>query len=468
MTPERYEQIGQIYHAALEREPAERDAFLAEACDDDEMRREVLSLIASREKAGDFIEQPPDDVAAGWQAAAASLTESSFAHYQMLSLLGKGGMGEVWLAEDSQLGRKVAVKLLPHEFTTDAGRVSRFAREARTASSLNHPNIVTIYEIGEAATESGTRHYIATEYVDGETLRQRMANAPHQQIPLPEALEVATHIAAALAAAHEAGIAHRDIKPENVMVRRDLIVKVLDFGLAKLTEPAALAADTQLPTLMATGTESGMLIGTPRYMSPEQASGEKVDARTDIFSLGVVLYEMIAGRAPFRGTTSTEVLASILSMALCGDTNQAKSLIDELIKLYPEDTIVNSIWVPVIHASIELQRGNATQAIDLLQPVSRYEAAAEFWPQYLRGLSYLKLRRGAEAAVEFQKIIDNRGQASLSPLYSLAYLGLARACVLTGETAKSNKARADFFAAWKDADPDLPILIEAKRENENR
>ena len=311
MTPERYEQIGQLYHAALEREPADRASFLAEACGDDELRREVASLIDSHEQAENFIEQPPDDIAAGWQAAVISLPERTFAHYRMFSLLGKGGMGEVWLAEDTQLGRKVAVKLLPAEFTSEAGRVRRFAQEARAASSLNHPNIITIYEIGEAATESGSTHYIATEYVEGETLRQRMSGAPHRQILMAEAIDVATQIAAALAAAHEAGIVHRDIKPENVMVRRDRIVKVLDFGLAKLTEPAPPTVDTQVPTL--TGlTESGMLMGTPRYMSPEQARGEKVDARTDIFSLGVLLYEMVTGRAPFGGTTASDAFAAIL------------------------------------------------------------------------------------------------------------------------------------------------------------
>ncbi|HEV8484719.1 MAG TPA: hypothetical protein VGV87_14345, partial [Blastocatellia bacterium] len=157
-----------------------------------------------------------------------------------------------------------------------------------------------------------------------------------------------------------------------------------------------------------------------------------------------------------------------LALALCGEANQAKSLIDELMKLYPEDTVINSIWIPSIRAAIELQRGNAALAIEQLQPVSRYEGAAEFWPQYLRGVSYVKLRRGAEAAAEFQKILDHRGQAALSPLYPLAYLGLARAEDLAGDTAKSIKARDDFFSAWKDADPDVPILIDAKKEFEKR
>ncbi len=1019
MTPERYEQIGRLYHAALECEPAERAAFLAEARGaDGSLRREVASLIASHEQAGAFIEQPPDDVAAGWQVAAGALPVRSFAHYRMLSLLGKGGMGEVWLAEDTQLRRKVAIKLLPAEFTTDAERVRRFAQEARAASALNHPNIITIYEIGEASTESGDTHYIVTEYVEGETLRQRMANAPHKQMNPSEALDVTTQIAAALTAAHEAGIVHRDIKPENVMVRRDGIVKVLDFGLAKLTEAAPPVIDSQASTLARYSTESGMVMGTPRYMSPEQARGEKVDVRTDLFSLGVMAYEMVAGRAPFVGATTNETIAAILrdeppqlaeappelerivhralrkdraeryqtakallddlnqlkeqllveklvvppsggssrsrtlppeggttnkrrraaivalagiivmiaalatwfyfnrqpaltekdtilladfenktgdeifdgslkqalaiqlqqspflnlfpeprlrqalqqmnrppntrvtaevarevcerqnlkaliagtialfgsryaitleavngqtgetlareqieaaskeqtlkaiaqaatqlrarlgetlgsiqrfnkpveqattskleaykawsaglensyngrpveaipfykravqldpefaqaysvlsvvhwttgqmelaaeaaekgyaikdraneyeqlritnfyhgfttgnldkriealllqmqlyprehsgptdlaltynmlgqyeqavaearealrlyptfapaqralgwsllhlnryaeawefltqmlqqkfsppdsrtilyqlafihsdqagmqqqldwargkpyeyiafdwqagaaafagqwsqaqglarravdlaargdtqeiaaryageqslrgaalgachqarqdaaqslkltrgrvslpraalALALCGEANKARPLVGELTERYPEDTVINSIWLPAIRAALELQRGNATQAIDQLQAASRYEAAAEFWPPTLRGQAYLKLKRGAEAAAEFQKILDHRGYAPLSPLYPLAHLGLARAAALTGDTAKSRKAFEDFFAAWKEADAGLPILSEAKREYEKR
>ena len=201
----------------------------------------------------------------------------------------------------------------PPEFTTDAGRVRRFAQEARAASALNHPNIITIHEIGEAPQKHGSTHYIVTEYVEGETLRQRMTSAPQQRIEPSEAIDIAAQIAAALAAAHEAGIAHRDIKPENVMVRRDGYVKVLDFGLAKLTEAASRQLlIRRLRRWPGDSTEAGVVMGTPRYMSPEQARGEKVDARTDIFSLGVMLYEMIAGRAPFAGATTSETIAAIL------------------------------------------------------------------------------------------------------------------------------------------------------------
>src|SRR5262245_42616580 len=230
---------------------------------------------------------------------------TSIAHYRILSRLGAGGMGEVYLAEDTRLGRKVALKLLPAKFTQDEDRVRRFEQEARAASALNHPNIITIYEIGE---ERGT-HYIAMEFIDGQTLRQRMAS---DQLKLPVALDVVIQVAAALAAAHEAGIVHRDLKPENVMLRRDGIVKVLDFGLAKLTEQQGTEVDTDAPTIAKLPTVPGTVMGTPSYMSPEQARAQKVDARTDIFSLGAVLYEMIAGTSPFAGTTIAVVHAAIL------------------------------------------------------------------------------------------------------------------------------------------------------------
>jgi eukaryotic-like serine/threonine-protein kinase len=226
--------------------------------------------------------------------------------YSLISLLGVGGMGEVYLAEDTKLGRKVSIKTLPSEFTNDKERLRRFHHEARAASALNHPNLLTIHEIG---SEAGA-HFIAAEYIDGETLRQTLKRG---KMKIDYALDVAQQTAFALTAAHGAGIVHRDIKPENIMVRRDGIVKVLDFGLAKLLEDHARdMVDHEADTRALVLTDPGRVLGTPQYMSPEQARGQELDARTDIWSLGVVLYEMIAGRPPFRGETKSHTVVSIL------------------------------------------------------------------------------------------------------------------------------------------------------------
>jgi serine/threonine protein kinase/Tfp pilus assembly protein PilF len=227
------------------------------------------------------------------------------AHYRLLSCLGIGGMGEVYLAEDTRLGRKIALKILPAAFTQHAERLARFEQEARAASALNHPNIITVYEIGQ----HGNWHFIALEYVAGVTLRQRLSA---QRLALAEALEIALQASAALEAAHSAGITHRDIKPENIMLRPDGYVKLLDFGLAKLTEKSTEPVDPEAVTRLRADTDPGMVMGTVRYMSPEQARGQFVDARSDIFSLGVVLYEMIAHRLPFDGETASDVIAAIL------------------------------------------------------------------------------------------------------------------------------------------------------------
>ncbi len=212
--------------------------------------------------------------------------------YEVVALIGAGGMGEVWLATELRLGRKVALKLLPPDLTRDPSRILRFEQEARAASALNHPNVCTIYALDH--TSEG-QHYIAMEHVEGETLRQRLSTSG---LSLREALDIAIQVAAALSVAHAAGIVHRDVKPENVMLRPDGVLKVLDFGLAKLAPVAPEGADT---TRMGVYTDTGSVVGTAAYMSPEQARGQQVDARTDIWSLGVLLYEMIAGRTRSPG-----------------------------------------------------------------------------------------------------------------------------------------------------------------------
>ena len=234
---------------------------------------------------------------------AESMTGNLIDHYRVVSLIGKGGMGEVYLAQDTQLGRQVALKLLSGDLTPRAERVRRFQQEARAASALNHPNILTIYQIGQTETA----HFIATEFVEGKTLRERLIRA---RMELQEVLDVASQVASALGAAHAAGIVHRDIKPENVMIRRDGIVKVLDFGIAKLIEPD-VARDSEALTKMMS-TSPGVMIGTVAYMSPEQARGLAVGARSDIWSLGVMIYEMLAHHRPFEGPTMSHIIVSIL------------------------------------------------------------------------------------------------------------------------------------------------------------
>jgi eukaryotic-like serine/threonine-protein kinase len=225
--------------------------------------------------------------------------------YRIVSKIGAGGMGEVYLAEDLKLGRRVALKVLTDEVTDNVERLRRFEREARAASALNHPNILTVYEIGQSAGA----HFIATEFIDGDSLRLRMKCGP---MGLSEVLDISIQIASALGAAHAAGIVHRDIKPENIMVRKDDLVKVLDFGLAKLVKQEDSELDPEAATRTLLRTTPGVVLGTTTYMSPEQARGLEVDERTDIWSLGVVLYQLVSGNAPFAGDTTTDVLASIL------------------------------------------------------------------------------------------------------------------------------------------------------------
>jgi len=329
MTPERWQQTEALLHRVLERQRDERAAFLMEACAGDEaLRQDVESLLKAHQEAGGFMESPALEVAAKAMAEghARLLAGREIGHFKMVSLLGSGGMGEVYLAEDSKLGRKVALKLLPAEFTQDKDRVGRFKQEARAASALNHPNIITVYEI----VETGGANFIVTEFIDGQTLRQQLARGP---MKLADAIEIATQAAAALDAAHNAGIVHRDIKPENIMVRRDGLVKVLDFGLAKLTAHRLQAGHGDAPTVTTTGTVPGMVMGTLRYVSPEQARGLEVDARTDIFSLGIVLFEMVSGQLPFQGATAFEILAAILHQEPAPLARYAPGIPDELERI---------------------------------------------------------------------------------------------------------------------------------------
>jgi len=308
MNSERWQQIEDLFQSALEHAPQQRAVFLTAACGGDEsLCREVESLIASYEQDEGFIETPACELAVPLFAdqPAEIPAGQAIGHYTVLAVLGIGGMGEVYLAEDTRLGRKVALKLLSDVFTHDCDRLHRFEQEARAASALNHPHILTIYEIGQI----NDVHFIAMEFIDGETLRQWMASRIGQ---IGDVLTVTEQVAAALDAAHAAGIVHRDVKPENIMVRRDGYVKIVDFGLAKLTTPDADGTPAPTPARAQRETLPGVVLGTTRYMSPEQTRGLQVDARTDLWSLGVVLYEMLTGHVPFEGPTPSDVLAAIL------------------------------------------------------------------------------------------------------------------------------------------------------------
>jgi eukaryotic-like serine/threonine-protein kinase len=305
---ERRQQVEELFHAALARSPEERSSFLSEACSSDPaLRDEVESLISAHEKPGSFLDSPAYEQTAELieGAHAYSLIGTTVGHYEVLELIGRGGMGDVYLAKDQVLGRKVALKLLPQQFTADEIRLRRFIQEAKSASSLNHPNIITIHQIGHTASV----HFIATEFVAGRTLRKYVAAGA---MPVKQTIDVAIQVTSALAASHAAGIVHRDIKPENVMIRPDGYVKVLDFGLAKLTETHVPFTEGILSTGGRFDTDPGTVMGTTRYMSPEQARGVDVDGRSDIFNVGILLYEMLTGKLPFDGDTTADVITSIL------------------------------------------------------------------------------------------------------------------------------------------------------------
>jgi serine/threonine protein kinase len=310
MTPEKMQRLEKLFCEALELKPQERSDLMVRLGDSDpELAAAVQSLIAAHERTDGVIDSP------AYEADAESLVDVRPAlvvgqivgHYQIVAPLGKGGMGEVYLASDAKLDRKVALKLLPAQFTSNKERLRRFIQEAKAASSLNHPNIITIHEIGDA----DGANFIATEFIDGETLKQHMV---HTRMKLRDILDVSIQVASALQAAHAAGIIHRDIKPENIMLRPDGYVKVLDFGLAKLTEKSHQSAsvNSQIDTMVRTHTQPGTVLGTVHYMSPEQARGQRLDQRTDAFSLGIVMYEMATGHMAFAGATGVDTLVAIL------------------------------------------------------------------------------------------------------------------------------------------------------------
>ena len=351
MDSERWQKVKGLFDAVVGLAPEDREKILVKSCGADvELRRDVEKLLASSDEAESFMESSaakevvsriiePKNLAAG----------TSFGHYEIVKQIGAGGMGEVYLAKDMKLDRKVAVKILNEKFAAHESNLNRFIREAKAASALNHPNILVIHEIG--ASENS--NYIVSEYIEGETLREfvrtadgsgrasvenRSIQRSNEKPPahaggsdLWEILDIAIQIANALCAAHAANIVHRDIKPENIMIRPDGFVKILDFGLAKLVEQKVVGFEAS--TVKQNQTAKGVIMGTVNYMSPEQAKGEKVDARTDIFSFGVVLYEMIAGRTPFAGDSMSETFANLINSEPPPLTRFASNVPEELNRI---------------------------------------------------------------------------------------------------------------------------------------
>src|SRR5262245_7140182 len=379
MTPVRFQTIEQIFLAALEQKPEQLSAFLDTACEGDAvLRREVEVLLASERRAGRFIERSSVGLATKIieSQKGHSLVGQTIGHYKISESIGAGGMGEVYLAADTVAGRKAALKLLPLRFTGDAERLKRFQQEARAVVGLNHPNIVTVYEIGE----DHSIHYIASELIEGETLRERLMRGRMQ---LNEALDVALQVADALVAAHKAGVVHRDIKPENIMLRPDGYAKVLDFGIAKLAESTlaeTTAGETESVTLAETNL--GTILGTARYMSPEQACGTPVDKRTDIWSLGVVLYEMITGHSLFTGDKPGEVMSSILKMEPPPLTRYAANIPAELQQ--------------ILSKTLRKDREERYQsAHELLQALKNFRRKLEFEAELQHATAAPSLRRSA-------------------------------------------------------------------------
>jgi len=393
MKAERWKQIDELFDAVLEIPNQQRENFLSKKCGgDDELKREVLSLLDAQKETDGFMENSAMNLMA-MEIAHNQTTVVDFSiigrelgNYRIERPLGAGGMGEVYLAHDAKLKRQVALKILPVAFVLDAERIKRFEREARAVSALNHPNIVTIYDFGQA---DGI-NYIVTEFIEGKTVRELIGT----NLPLKETLSIISQTCEALSAAHKLGIVHRDVKPENIMVRPDGYVKVLDFGLAKLNPQG------NAPNTLSNYTQKGMIIGTLAYMSPEQVSDDSVDHRTDLWSLGVVLYEMLTGKNPFKGENRQATLNAILTLNPPFVTEANPSLPAELdavlSKALEKDADVSYQTASDIRADLkrirrEIDSSSSLRSGDSLKHKNTASEKRKIYLSYIFGASMLVL-----------------------------------------------------------------------------
>jgi eukaryotic-like serine/threonine-protein kinase len=420
MDPERWREIERLYHSALERPPGERDAFLETECPgDDRLRLEVHALLGRDARAEDFLDRPALDLAAQTlsQPAAPVLTGLRLGVYEVQTPIGAGGMGVVYRALDTKLNRPVAIKFLSDDLAEPAAR-RRFQREAQTASSLNHPHIVTVHDAGEF---EGLQ-YLVTELVDGGTLRDWR----QEHHGWRETIELLSGVADGLAAAHDAGILHRDIKPENILIAKNGYAKLADFGLAKLYEGAT--SDEAIPAVAETRSERGIIAGTAAYMSPEQASGQRLDARSDIFSFGVVLYEVLAGQRPFTGASHPDVLHAILHLAAGPLPEEVplplRTIVEKALEKNPADRFQSMRDLVVDLRRVVRQTGDGPPA-RAARPRSK---RARKWPAAIAALVVLgvagalfvsRQRQPAERApaqyIQLTNFADSATQPALSP-----------------------------------------------------
>jgi serine/threonine protein kinase/Flp pilus assembly protein TadD len=421
MKQEHWEQVREIFDGALEHAPDQRSRFLDDVCaNDEEVRREVESLLASLDGAESFLETPAVAKVADQIAAKTEKLEpgTRFGHYEIIGQIGSGGMGEVYLARDKKLDRKVAIKILNERFSREESNLNRFIQEAKAASALNHPNILVIHEIGE----NEDSNYIVSEYIEGKTLRDVLKES---SLKLGEVLDISIQIAGALVAAHRAHLVHRDIKPENIMVRPDGFVKILDFGLAKLVEEknrSLLASENS--TIRQNQTAKGVILGTINYMSPEQAKGEQIDERTDIFSFGIVIYEMLAGRTPFASDSASQTFANLMNTEPQPLARFATNVPDELqcivAKMLRKKSDERYQTIQDLLADLKDLKENLSFAEKLERTVSPEAANATVSPQATTGEI---IKETAEMQGSFSQQIKNRKWLSALAVFAVLVVG---------------------------------------------